>query len=197
LVAHLLARGHTDGIVQDLTRPLLLDAEITVPTWFSSSLLLLIAAACALAAWRGGELARRWWVLSVVFVFLSLDEAVIIHELGDELMARVLDRDVDVPLWTIPAGIAVLVVGAYCLRLYRSQPSHLRRAWVVALLAFVGGAVGFEALGRPHYAVPSEAGVTYILLSTIEEGLEMAGALIFLWAVMWAAHEPVRAEAGA
>jgi hypothetical protein len=45
--------------------------------------------------------------------------------------------------------------------------------------------------------VPSEAGVTYILLSTIEEGLEMAGSLIFLWAVMWAAHKPARVEAGA
>ncbi|MGH3665396.1 MAG: hypothetical protein ACRDU8_04810 [Egibacteraceae bacterium] len=49
---------------------------------------------------------------------------------------------------------------------------------------FVGGAVGVEVVARPFYALPSESSLGYALLVLLEEGMELAGLVLFVWALL-------------
>lgn len=67
-----------------------LDLENNIPSHFSSGLLLLASMLLALIAFfkkKGNDIfARHWAVLSIVFLYLSLDEAASIHELVNRPM---------------------------------------------------------------------------------------------------------------
>lgn len=184
--AHLLVRGVPEGVRRSVARPFLLDTELTLPAWFSSSLLLAIAAVAWWLSRAEPDHARRWRVLAAAFTIMSLDEAIILHEMFDQLLADALGTGGDEALWVFPAAVAVALVGGYVLPLWRSRPSGERRAWLAALLAYGGGAVAIEFVSRPYYAVPVDASVGYVFLVAFEEGLEMAGAALFLWALLTA-----------
>ncbi len=69
-----------------------LDGEASIPSWYSSSALLLCAIVLAMVASvkrsREDPDARYWVGLAVLFTYLSLDEGAGIHELWDEGLKR-------------------------------------------------------------------------------------------------------------
>jgi hypothetical protein len=165
-----------------------LDAEASIPTWFSSAQLLLTAALFAAGGWRAGKTPpARWflWLAAVAFMFLSTDEAASIHE-----KVTVAFRGLDwVPrlkgdhgVWIAPYLLAILIGLLACRRqLAGLWRRHTRAAIVMAAGAGVLmiGAVGFETLSYQFLrngASPS----LYRLEVAAEEFLEMAGASIIL-----------------
>ena len=80
--------------------------------------------------------------------YASLDEALSFHE---GLSIPVRDAlDVSGVLyfaWVIPYGIAVLILGAACLRFVLRLDRATRNLFIVAGALYVGGAVGFELIG--------------------------------------------------
>ena len=161
-----------------------LSHEENLPTWYSSCLL--FSCALALAAivrdttsplsYRG-----RWAGLAVGFFYMSLDEAVSIHEhLGGFFgTGGVLYFD-----WVLPAGVVVLVVGVTYWPLLRSLSVARRRQFLLAGFLYVGGAVALEL---PLGWWTEQAGrdnVVYALLDWVEETLEMSGASYFLFSLL-------------
>jgi len=67
-------------------RPFDMNAETTLPSWFSAALLLAIAAVAAAARHYGA-----WGEISLFFLLLSADEAASLHELPGEKASRFLD----------------------------------------------------------------------------------------------------------
>jgi hypothetical protein len=49
---------------------------------------------------------------------------------------------------------------------------------------FVGGALGVEAVSGKHASLHGEQNLTYHLIITIEELLEMAGLVVFVYALL-------------
>ena len=97
-----------------------LSYEQNLPTWYSSSLLLLCAVCLLLIALdkfrQQADFRYRWLILSLLFFYISLDETATLHEHLSELF--------DLPGnffygWVIPAGIFVLVVVRFQRRLLR------------------------------------------------------------------------------
>ena len=73
-----------------------LGTEGNVPTWFSTMQLGLVALALAVAAIRNkdaGGAKGRWWMLVLLFVYLSLDEATDLHGLWRKLAPGVSLQD--------------------------------------------------------------------------------------------------------
>lgn len=157
-----------------------LSYEGNLPTWYASSLLLLCAAMLAAIAEAAQAYRRHWWGLAAGFAFMSLDEAIELHEHLGGLFGTggVLYFD-----WVIPAAAVVAAIGALYLGFLRALPPQRRRWFVLAGALYVGGAVGAELpLGWwTERAGTDSAG--YVLIDWLEETLEIAGASIFLFAL--------------
>ena len=164
--------------------PLLFDVntEATVPTWYSATLLLAVAAACAVlavvaaAGRRGGQ---RWGALCLVFVAMSLDETVALHERLDSGVTDTLDVEGTGALrhpWVLAGVVLAAALAVVAVRAIVTLPRH-RRLWVaLGLGIYVGGALGLEALSG---VVLDAAGdnLEYAAVTWAEEAAEMVGAL--------------------
>ncbi len=62
-------------------------------------------------------------------------------------------------------------------------PLPLRRTLMVGTAAYLAGALGFEVLGGLWVAENGKLNVGYLMLTTVEENLEMVGAMVVAWAL--------------
>ena len=180
--------GHDD--VHGLVLLFYVDQEHNIPSFFSAAQLLLaatlLALIAALKAGTGGTFRYRWAGLALTFLYMSVDEAVGIHELltgPTRTMLGLPDHGIFQFAWVIPGAMIAVALGLWFLRLLLSLPPRTRRQFIVAAVLFVGGALGFELLGGLYYRQGAET-FGYSLLSTAEEGLEMAGIIVFIDALL-------------
>lgn len=166
------------------------DDDVSVPSWYSQ--LALFAAAALLAVIAAQRRAardpftRHWAFLAVVFVALSLDEAVGFHSLLSGPMAALLHTHGG-PLaygWVVPGLAFVAFVGVVLARFLFSLPRPTLRRFVVSGVLYVGGAIFVEAASGWVAYAPGDAPVLYTLLATFEELLEMTGVALFLHALL-------------
>lgn len=162
-----------------------LSVEGNFPTWYSSGLLaccgLLLLAIATGVRQRGGSYVRRWLLLGGVFLWMSLDEAVELHENLGQLVEL---HGVLYFSWVVPAGVIVLLLGLAYLPFLRHLPQETRRRFVVAGLLYVGGALVMELplglwverVGQDHLG--------YALIDWVEETLEIFGATLFLLSLL-------------
>lgn len=162
--------------------------EQSLPTYFST-MNLMLAALLLLVIWslgprESGPSHRYWLALGVLFILLSIDEAVSLHEtLGNILMHHVLrTRSMfDYHSW-VPFGAAfVLVVGGLFVNFLRQLPRRLALRFIVAGALFVGGALGVEFVGAVmmHAGIATPHDFLYKLRRLVEEGGEMYGIALF------------------
>lgn len=189
VVLHVLGRvlrfgfdiDHAWGIV-----PLFnLNEEQNVPTLYafvtlllSSAILLLIGIA---TRQLGRAFATHWLVLSGVFCFLAVDEAISLHERFDEPIRQFFGVSGYLYYaWIIPYSI---VLGCLALA-YLPFLLHLSRAIAMRLVAagaiFLTGALGFESLGGAVASAEGVMNVRYLFFSSVEETLEMLGILLLI-----------------
>ena len=115
--------GAPDTVVEFFS----LSYEKNLPTWYASALLLACAFMLARVATRADEHTRRWRILSAVFAFMSLDEAVEIHE----HLGQVVGSGGHALLhfsWVLPASAILVAFGLFMLPLVhlRQQLRHLQ-----------------------------------------------------------------------
>lgn len=166
--------------------------EGNITTWYSA--LLLSAVALGLAAHavllRGaGRGWRAYAALAAIALLLSADEAASMHEQLNRL-AEFLEVG---GTWTfawVVLGIPLVVVSVVIiLWLARRVDRRLRPRLMVAGATFLIGALGFEVLGGMIVAGGEVTSnpvhvVAYQAVQLLEEGLEVAGALLALWATL-------------
>jgi uncharacterized membrane protein YhaH (DUF805 family) len=182
-----LVLGH--DTVFGLVELLHVDSEGNLPAWLSSAMLLGVATLAGLTAAaarrRGDRLARYWWALACLFVFLSLDEVSEVHEQLIHPVRYALDLSgVFYWSWVIVGLALVPVFGLAFIPFMRALP---RRTTVLLLLAggvYLAGALGLEMASGYYYSRVWERDIGYQLITTVEELLEMEGTVLFLYAVL-------------
>jgi len=174
LVAELLR--HAAGIEHPVLSLCSLSYEGNLPSWYASALPLLCAALLALVAAGEAVDRRHWRGLALGFVYISIDEAVGLHELLGELFdtGGVLRFG-----WVIPAAAIVLAVLVGSLGFLRRLDPPTARRFVYAGALYVTGAVLFELpLGWWTEQYGSES-PGYALIDWCEETLEFGGLTLF------------------
>jgi hypothetical protein len=165
-----------------------LNAENSVPAWYSGSLLLL----CALALWgvarstraSGGRYVLHWRVLAAAFAYLSLDEIASLHELANAPVRDALDLSGALYLsWVVVAVPLVVGFGLAYVRFLLHLPARTRWLFVAAAAVFLTGAVGLELPGSVLYEQGETISPAYAAVSALEETMEMLGTVLFLYAV--------------
>ncbi len=166
--------------------PLLsLSVEGNFPTWYSSLLLagcgVLLLIVAAAVRQSGGQFRRRWALLGAVFLYMSLDEAVELHEHLGEVVEL---HGVLYFSWVVPAGLVVFLLGLAYLPFLKHLPVRTRWRFILAGLIYVGGALVLEL---PLGWCAERAGrhnLVYGLIDWVEETMEMFGATLFLLALL-------------
>ena len=164
-----------------------MDRELNLPTLFSSSLLLISALLMQRLGHNSNpDAADDWRLLSKIFIFLALDEALQIHEI---LIIPGLRHQVHPALastWVVPYAALALIM----LWKFRSFLGSIPRATATGLLrsgaVYVGGAIGMEMIGS--FAVRSSLirlhSPWYGAITGLEEALELLGILLLIDALL-------------
>jgi hypothetical protein len=170
------------------------NTEKNIPTFYSSYALLLAASLIGFIAWLHKKACRDyllWGVLMLVFFFLALDEFAVIHERFDKPTQNFIEQSkffntsrVMFYAWVIPylIGVALFVI-AYWKFLFR-LPRKTMILFIISGLIFVLGAVGVETISGIYDNLYGCRNVTYSLLYTFEETLEMSGIALFIYALL-------------
>jgi hypothetical protein len=59
----------------------------------------------------------------------------------------------------------------------------------MAATIYIGGAIGVELIGSSHAELHGYENWMYSMIATLEESLEMAGLIVFIWALLnYCAH---------
>jgi hypothetical protein len=166
-----------------------LASENNFPTFFASFQLLLAAVVLALIAIIRRKQQQKdfwyWAVLAAIFVFLSLDESIMIHELVSVKMRQHMDVTGDhFFAWVIPYSLLVLLVGVAYLRFVFRLPPFVRDRVLLAGFVFVAGALGLEIVESYYYSQSGVKDLNFAILTTLEESMEMFGILLFIYALL-------------
>jgi len=175
-----------------LTYWLDLNGEASFPTWYSVIQLACVAALAGLFAARNTHLTRvSTWpllLLPLVFLALSIDELVQIHEwVGYKIDALLLGNGrentlfPETGIWIFVFGIPFIVgfLGMlFILRRWLSTVPSVIPKIILGLVVLAIGALLIETLSN----FTEKGSVWYHLEVVCEEGCEMLGVTIILWA---------------
>jgi len=167
----------------DFIRMFDLDMERNIPTLFSSAILLISAYLFYLLSVAEEEKGNRWfWLgLSIIFIFLAVDESVKIHENIGDYTEKFVDASgfLYYP-WVISYGLFVLVLGALYLRFFWKMERKIFFRFMLSAGIFLSGAIGFELLSASEASAHSTDTILYSTYYTIEESLEMFGVIYLI-----------------
>lgn len=158
--------------------------ENNIPTLYSALLLLLCSMLLVLVALAKQQLKNRfithWWILSILFLYLSFDELVGIHEsinsnLGTELQLWKTGQ------WDILNSALLSVFALGYTRFFLHLPRKIQRLFLLSGSIFVLGAIGIELIGRQYFSsIYNQSYFIAEIITTFEEFLEMIGTTIFI-----------------
>ena len=164
------------------------DLENNIPTFYSATAIL--CSSIILFYFKKKKKNRSsnhlyWLALSIVFFFLSIDEIASIHE----RFSIPIENNFDVTglfyrPWVIPYGIAVVIFCIFFLKFLIDLPRHFRYLFILSGATFVLGALGFEMLGARHVEIYGSKNITYEIIHTCEELLEMLGISLFIYTLL-------------
>lgn len=182
-----------------LVRQFNLDEEANLPTWYSAAAILLASFLLAMIGsvkYRLGDVyARHWLWLAAIFLYLSADEAARLHEMSEPFTQRLHLTGYFFYPWIIGGAFIVLIVGLSYVRFLFHLPPGIRGLVMGAGILYVGGALGVEMIGARLDHLYGFKNLPYSMVVGIEEGCEMAGILMFVYALMRYAARTIDAVA--
>ena len=164
------------------------DEEVNIPTFYSAIAILcssIILLSIATMEKMSNSNYLYWLVLSIIFFFLSIDEIASIHERFGDLIKRHFDlTGVFFFAWVVPYGIAVVIFCILSLKFLIDLPRNFRYLFILSGATFVLGAIGLEMLGARHTELQGRDNITYWIITTCEELLEMLGISLFIYTLL-------------
>jgi len=165
------------------------DTEKNIPTFYSTIALFFVSVLLLFITLAHKKLKSSyfpWLGLAIIFLFLSVDEFVSIHERFTTPVSKLLIRSCQVhpAAWTIPYGIALIVLIIVYFKFLMGLPRRIRNLFLLSGAIFVTGAVGFEFFGGHHVKLYGEENFVFSLFYTCEEFLEMLGIALFIYTLL-------------
>ncbi len=171
-----------------LIRLLDFDTEKSIPTLYSTLALLFASTLLSIIAIthkRNGSAYLSWLGLAFIFLFLSIDEIVSLHEHFDRPVRESLNTSGAFYFaWIIPYGIALIALMIFYFKFLTNLPRNIMILFVVSGATYVSGAVGFEMVGGRQAELYGTDNLLYSFFYTCEEFLEMLGIVIFIYALL-------------
>ncbi len=176
-----------DFFVKIVAKLFYLNWEMTIPTWYASITLFICSALLAIITLAKKTENEKYWLhwalLSLIFAYLSIDDASGIHE----KMGKCIPFNTSGIFyfsWVIvgiPIAFFVLLV---FIKFFLNLPENMRFLFLLSGVLFVGGAIGMELVDGWYASINGTDNLVYDLLTTIEETLEMLGVAVFIYSLL-------------
>ncbi len=175
--------------IESFVRLFTLHGEGNIPTWYASSTLLLCAILLASITidkrMNNGRYVYHWGALSLIFLYLSVDEAAMLHEMAIKPMRSLFSTSgLFYYAWIIPGSIAIFGFVLAYLTFLVHLPKKTRLLFIAAGAIYVVGAIGLESVSGLHINADGTWGITYELITIFEELFEMLGIVIFIYTLL-------------
>lgn len=160
--------------------------EFNLPTFFSGMLFFVLSASALICAMYDKFLQKPkkewspWILISAILLFLSLDELIQVHEQLTYHTQYIL-RGVSgffYFAWVIPYGIMVAFLSFYLIPFFLNLPRYTQNIILLGAGVFILGALGMEMIGARFYEIGGVYHPGFIVASSVEEIMEIAGQLI-------------------
>jgi len=170
-----------------------LSSDESIPTWYASLILLLIALASLVIGIveRQAPAPRKhryfWFVIATVFLLLSIDEVARIHETAGGELSYLIAGDTSGLFyyeWVIVGLPFAILFGITSIPFLLTLHSKTRNLFILSGIVFLSGAVGVEMFNGRYEEAHGAMNNTYMLWTALEELLEMAGSGLFLIALI-------------
>lgn len=163
------------------------DDEETIPTYFSAINLLfagiLLAVISTVKSQINDPFTLKWKILSILFIFLSIDEIAGLHEMTIDPLVRAygLSGYMRFP-WVILGIIFMAGFSLYYYKFLKSLPKPYIKGFFYSCLIFLSGAIGLEIISAKIFISleQSPKDLMYNLVTTAEECCEMIGIIMFI-----------------
>lgn len=163
-----------------------LDSDLTLPSWYSSlmlalSALLLFLVARSVAAGSRRD-ALKWGFLALIFVALSMDEAIAIHEMSLQPIRNAVELPAIFTFGWIPfAMVFVLALAVIYIPFLLRLPRPLAIGMLLSAVIYVFGVIGMGMVnGFLFSAYGEEKNFVFSLMSSVEEGFEILGLTLLI-----------------
>lgn len=162
--------------------------EKNFPSYYSSITLLfgaVLLAVVAVNALKNHEkYAFHWSLLSAIFVYISLDEMLALHEeLHGPVKTLFHARGMLYFAWVIPFGALLIVFLLAYRKFVLDLPRKTRTLFIASGAIYVLGALGIEMLSARYYDGHGRDNFVFVMYETVEELLEMSGVILFVYAI--------------
>ncbi|MDI9638096.1 hypothetical protein QQ054_01410 [Oscillatoria amoena NRMC-F 0135] len=182
---HVLGYGSLKGMI-----PLFdLDLEFNIPSLYSGLSLIgcamLLGAIALLKKQKRDRYLRHWQGLSLIFLLMGVDEIIELHERTIKPLRNALNATGIFYFTWVILGFALVVLLAIAYRKFTlSLPPKTRNRFILAASLFLLGTLGIELIGGYYAYIYGKENLIYSLWVALEEGLEMAGILVFISALL-------------
>jgi predicted permease len=112
---------------------------------------------------------------------LSIHELLIIPDLAEALNLPWFLHS----LWVIPGTIFVLIFAQRYWKFTLHLPKRSRYHFTLAAMLYIGGALGMEMVGSYYAELEGQQHLTYALLTSLEEAMEMMGTVAFIYGLLF------------
>lgn len=171
-------------VAADLLDLFSVNTEESLPTWYASLLLLIAAVLLFLisrAKRRSGERAALWTGLAGIFLYLSLDEGIVIHEIAANWAREAFNPTGFLAFgWHLVFGPLLILFGLVYFRFWLRLPPKTRIGFAAAGLLYVGGAFFIEGISAALWESADGLTYPYLVVATIEEFCEMLGVVVLI-----------------
>lgn len=176
-------------LIDQLIQNFYMDAEGNIPTFFNA-LLLFIPALIFLfiTAWKNSvndKFRFHWLGLSLVFLFLSIDESTVLHEQLIKPMRAVVGAEGFFYFaWVIPGLIAVVLFGLVYLLFFLHLDKKFKLLFFISIGIYVGGVIGGEMLSGYYAGALGLKNFKYATIASLEESIEMIGCAFIIYSLL-------------
>jgi hypothetical protein len=123
--------------------------------------------------------------LSLIFLFLGLDEISAFHEKINAPVRDFLNTSgIFFFAWVIPYGLILFVFVVSYLKFLIQLPKKFMKLFIASGAIYVVGALGFELLGGWQADFFGGDTLMYAIYYTFEESLEMLGIALFIYTLL-------------
>lgn len=161
-----------------------LNEEHNIPAWYASVILLI----CSLIIYCiylfkqscRDKYRQHWLWLGIVFTYLSLDEAISIHENFKLRFLFAKDHILYDDSWVVVASILVAIFVFSYRRFLQHLPDKFRQLFLLSGFIYILGSGGMEIVGSFTQEFYGKASIVHALAIVVEEFLEMVGIVLFI-----------------
>ncbi|MBD2254091.1 hypothetical protein [Nostoc parmelioides] len=165
-----------------------LDEELNIPAWYSSFMLLFSSGLLAVIATskKIDKYSIYWKNLSLIFLFLSLDEAFSFHEILiiPSLREAFNFSPIFFQTWVIFGIPAVIFFIFKYFNFFLNLPKKTQYLFLLAATFYISGTLGMEMVGGLLREYFGRLGTITIIGIVIEEFLEMTGIVTFIYGLL-------------